>query len=621
MVGEFSKDLQKTLVISTGPDKEDLSEYMKIQVMDLKRSFEQLFNDHVKKEDIGKQELPGLLLSLLPSIPDDLPETPDGVISLRDLPLVNEVMKAFTAQADFRYPAFKAYFRDSTQDVPKASLFLIFHHLAGEGWKKAERLFDLIDSKALLGPLRSKYVVDSHSTDTDDISFLIPAIARLADVELASRMLTDELEMEKRTGRYGRSSNSKMTKREIVCKAIREQLGHNDDREVLLMLDKRGHLGLAADARGISEDELQTLLLNDVDESLDDTGSFIMDYGTRRIAAVLKTDLSFRFVDQTTGKTTQTLPKVSASDDKQKADHACEEFKRLKTAVSNIRKIKEREINDMLYDGYTVSVKTWEADFLSAKIARRLSTGILWGAYEGQDSLLYPFRVDLSGTAFGQDGEPVTIGQDSRIGVVDAAQLSPEALEAWRGYFWTDEMKSIVRQFEAPARYVPLNCVEDRYKGCSVPVGYAMSVVGYDPYREGYGNTVYTDKYLNIRFWIEYKHQDWGELPVQEVHVSDELPDFDHMTDHQKRLWNRVLIRADSVFKPWKKVAAVVASGDTEQVRIMIDTSLITQDNIQDMINLATQRKQTEVTAMLLEQKHEWMGELTDPFAELKLDF
>ena len=184
---------------------------------------------------------------------------------------------------------------------------------------------------------------------------------------------------------------------------------------------------------------------------------------------------------------------------------------------------------------------------------------------------------------------------------------------------WTppEGTKAVIRQFEMPGRYVTKELVAKRYEKLTVSVGYAFNALGM--------GSVESSQYANINCnYIDVAlHARWGDddMEITSISFAKETPDFDQMTNHQKRLWNRDIIRLDSILHPEKRVKEIVISGDVEQVKSFVDTHLITPDNITDMLGLAIKHKRTETTAFLMQLNHEWLGDVQDPFAEFTLDF
>ena len=473
----------------------------------------------------------------------------------------------------------------------------------------------LIDRNALADYLWQFYTVYTHDPYTKNIVPLIWMIGQIGFEKQVSSMVSDYKEIERRAG-YCFADG---VERSRVGYAIRNSVVLNDDYAVLLMLDKRGMLLEAANVRGIKLVTLRNMLLNATDNLLDSNAQLQLDSGSRSFTAMLMPDMTLSICCDQTGKISKTLPKCGKSDDVQKAEKAQQIFKELKSNIKNISAQRAKTVQEMLQTGSSDAYSEWKATFMGSVILRRLSAGVLWGVYDKKDQLLQPFSVDMDGKCFGANEESIELKAGDLIGVVDAAQLSEEALVAWRTFFWKKGTKAIIRQFEAPARYVPAQYVEKRYMELTLGVGYARNVLGYDPYSDDAG-AILEGSFISLFAIHQYKHQAEGELTVDEIKIRKSMPNFADMTDHQKRLLNRDLIRLDSVLHPEKKVAEIVATGSQAEVKSLTDTHLITPDNITQMLGVAIDKKNTDAVSYLLELKQEWLGDVNDPFAEFTLD-
>ena len=110
-------------------------------------------------------------------------------------------------------------------------------------------------------------------------------------------------------------------------------------------------------------------------------------------------------------------------------------------------------------------------------------------------------------------------------------------------------------------------------------------------------------------------------MEISDISIDHAPPPYGQMTDHQKRLWNRDILRLDSVLHPEKRLEVIVARGDVGEIKLCVETHLITGDNITDMVGLVIQHKRTEATAYLMQLKQDWIGEVQDPFSQFTLDF
>ena len=154
------------------------------------------------------------------------------------------------------------------------------------------------------------------------------------------------------------------------------------------------------------------------------------------------------------------------------------------------------------------------------------------------------------------------------------------------------------------------------YEELTVSVGYAFNALGMGSVDSSQFASIDCN-YIDVAL-----HARWGDevMEITDISFAQNIPAFDQMTDHQKRLWNRDIIRLDSILHPEKQVKEIVCAGDVAQIKSFVDTHLITADNITDMLGLAIKHKRTDATAYLMQCKQDWIGEVQDPFAEFTLD-
>ena len=475
-----------------------------------------------------------------------------------------------------------------------------------------KRVVKLVDSRKLTDFLWSFYNIVPNRPVQTNISPIIWMIGHIGTAAQVSKMLSDSREIRRRTEvsttGSGRGRNGY---------AIEQSIVFNDSPEVLLMLDKRGELAASAKVRGISVDSLRAQLQAAADNMLDSQGAYRLNYGDRQFAAMLMPDMTLTFRNEQTGKISKSLPKPTKTDDAALAAAAAEDVKKLKSNIKNIAGQRTKAIQEMLYYGKSLSFADWKAQYLSSTILKTLAGGILWGIFDEKDTLLQPFCLAPDGRLTDASGDEVLPQDQDRISVVDASQLSPEALEAWRTLFWRKGTKAVIRQFEMPGRYVTKEFAKERYEGLTVSVGYAFNALGTESIESAQYASIDCN-YIDVAL-----HARWGDevMEITDISFAKNVPAFDQMTDHQKRLWNRDIIRLDSILHPEKQVEEIVCAGDVAQIKSFVDTHLITADNITDMLGLAIKHKRTDATAYLMQCKQDWIGEVQDPFAQFTLDF
>ncbi len=463
---------------------------------------------------------------------------------------------------------------------------------------KEMQLLSLIDRDQL-----RKTVADLFSM-TDgapyvDVQLAQVAAIKLCDVDAAKGMMATLRDLERKHASFGVSDE-----RWCLMKGIQGKLGANEDKDVLMYLDKVKHLDWAAEARGVSEEELRAELLGNVDLGLDENNGIVLDYGPRRIRAELLTDLTFTFVDLSKNKIVRTLPKTGKSDDVEKAGAAQAEFKRIRDQIKTMSTIYLNKVKEMYYQGTSMKKDKWAEMFMASQISLRMAHGVLWGVFDKADTLKTAFCVQ-GDKCCDINGEEISIRKDALIGVVDLAQLDPIARSAWRKYFSQDEIPQPVKQVWQPLCMISIKDAEKRYMGCHIESG-ILQGLGWDIYAYEQDTCVHSDYIIaEVDYWSRHGSIS-GSGKVTRVSVEIKH-DIDEMTDHEKRLWNQSVQKLDYYLHPEGKAEDAIRSGDVSQVREWVECGLISADNLSDMIKVSTDASKVEVTAYLLELSREMM--------------
>ena len=123
-------------------------------------------------------------------------------------------------------------------------------------------------------------------------------ICRVGSAELVSKVITDYREMQRRIDGHSRNTTSRYR----LFMTMQQNLGYATARDVLLMMVKRGYLYLAADVRGMREDDLRDELVNNVEELLDENASHTFDCGGRSFTVKLTQEAKLIITDEQRGK-------------------------------------------------------------------------------------------------------------------------------------------------------------------------------------------------------------------------------------------------------------------------------------------------------------------------------
>jgi len=344
----------------------------------------------------------------------------------------------------------------------------------------------------------------------------------------------------------------------------------------------------------------------------------VLDYGTVTFTATLLPDMRFSYVNNEKGKSVKNPPKSGKTYDQDKLAAAQKQLESVKEQVKLMSAARIKQIYAMLQTGETLSMEVWKKRYLSNIVMRTLACSLLWGVYSDTDELLMPFRFTREGAFVDENDQSLELADSTLVSVVDGAQLSEEALEGWRKVFYAMGTRPVIRQFETPGRFVTPAYIQPRYENLTVSSNMMYHRFSTKRWGDESGWELVEGNLLSIEMG---RTDGFGDVMAMiACSVCTGLPDFAKMTCRQKRLWNRDIIYMDALLHPERKVKTIVESGDTAQIQSMVDTRLITPDNVIELLNLAIEKERTEATALLLELRHQWLGDLMDPFQDLSLD-
>lgn len=96
----------------------------------------------------------------------------------------------------------------------------------------------------------------------------------------------------------------------------------------------------------------------------------------------------------------------------------------------------------------------WAADLLATLAASskpEIFTALVWGIYR-EDRLVSAFLLNEHGIARGEDGKPLALPEDARIGLVVPAELTKRQLALWKKRLKETGGKPAIRQLALPAQ-------------------------------------------------------------------------------------------------------------------------------------------------------------------------
>jgi len=215
--------------------------------------------------------------------------------------------------------------------------------------------------------------------------------------------------------------------------------------------------------RGFSRDELEDRIIPD--GGLDERGTRVFDYGTRRFLAYVTPEgkLAARLLNaegHPTGKVLSTLPAPNKSDDIEWAKAAKTEYNLVKKAVTTLAKVQLAR-----FERAMVQDRRWtpedHARFIAPHpVLRRLLAGIIWGLHDTENTLTATARIDEDGRLVDTDDEPVDTDGCS-IGIVHPLELDEASKAAWGEVLADYELVQPFKQLDRPIFRLPENQGDD----------------------------------------------------------------------------------------------------------------------------------------------------------------
>ena len=209
--------------------------------------------------------------------------------------------------------------------------------------------------------------------------------------------------------------------------------------------------------RGFTRDELEDRVIPD--GGLDERGTRIFDYGTRRFLAYVTPDgkLAARILDaegHPAGKALSTLPTPNKSDNSEQAKAAKAEYNLVKKAVTTLAKVQLAR-----FERAMIQDRRWapedHARFIAPHpVLRHLLAGIIWGLYDTENALTGTARVDEDGHLVDPDDEPMDTDGCS-IGIVHPLELDDTTKAAWGEVLADYELAQPFKQLDRPTFRLP----------------------------------------------------------------------------------------------------------------------------------------------------------------------
>ena len=186
-------------------------------------------------------------------------------------------------------------------------------------------------------------------------------------------------------------------------------------------------LSSAAETLGITTEELADRIVPDL--GFDKRLCRVFDYGKRQFSVYLKPSLELEvFAGE---KQIKTLPKPGASDDKETAEAAFNEFKEMKKQLKNVVAAQKSRLEYVLMCDRKWSSESWRTLFVGNAVMHCFAVGLIWGVYEN-GALKDTFRYMDDGSFTDAEGDEYTFPEGAQIGLVHPLELTSEQIAAWQ---------------------------------------------------------------------------------------------------------------------------------------------------------------------------------------------
>ncbi|MCP4657449.1 MAG: DUF4132 domain-containing protein [bacterium] len=200
--------------------------------------------------------------------------------------------------------------------------------------------------------------------------------------------------------------------------------------------------------RGLTGPELEDRIVPDCD--LDERGSRTFDFGPRRFHFVLGPGMKPMVRDEG-GKLRTDLPKPRVTDDRESAEEAVAQWKRLKKQLREVVKIQGTRMEQAMITGRRWSVRDFDRFLVKHPLLTHLARLVVWGGYDEKGRPTGTFRMTEEQDFAGAGDEPCELAGVAEVGIVHPLHLTAEDRGAWSEVFSDYE---IIPPFEQLGRPV-----------------------------------------------------------------------------------------------------------------------------------------------------------------------
>lgn len=183
----------------------------------------------------------------------------------------------------------------------------------------------------------------------------------------------------------------------------------------------------AAVTLGITTEELADRIVPDL--GFDSSLCRVFDYGKRQFNVYLKPSLELEIFAG--DKQVKALPKPAASDDKETAEAAYDEFKEMKKQLKNVITAQRSRLEYVLMCDRKWTSENWKKLFVENAVMHCFAVGLIWGVYEN-GALKDSFRYMDDGSFTTADGDEYAFPENAQIGLVHPLELTAEQISGWK---------------------------------------------------------------------------------------------------------------------------------------------------------------------------------------------
>ncbi|WP_308009235.1 DUF4132 domain-containing protein [uncultured Fusobacterium sp.] len=208
-------------------------------------------------------------------------------------------------------------------------------------------------------------------------------------------------------------------------------------------------MDIAAEAMGMSRDELDDIIVPDLGFGKDRTRIF--SYGEREFKAVLDDKMEITLFDNT-GKQIKSLPKTSAknNDNEDMAAECKEELKNIKKQIKTVVESQKLRIAKAVIVGRKWSIDKWKELFIENPIMNNFATKLVWEEIDDKGNIIKTFRYMEDGTFNTVDEEEYELENGTYILPLHPADIDEEELAAWTEQLEDYEIIQPVDQLNIP---------------------------------------------------------------------------------------------------------------------------------------------------------------------------